>query len=543
MNRLVQSLILACCVYAPSITLAQDSFPIRRCTPYERGDRFRSDVSLIKVTKGTATAGGATQPVTEKQLLQCSAVVTIDTVDTDGYPLVWLAKIVRFVGPDENGTNGPLLRPGTDVLFDRVEGTLSVSMANGASLEPAATQIEQLLNLAARADDAPFEPPGEVSVGQSWNADVATMREALIESGPPQLRLYPEVFSIAGGGKLLSVKKYRDANCLDIQFTAETRITEDLENPDQFITKADQKIEERVLVPADYSTDFLDRRKVVTEALVTEGKRGNPSLDITQTSTLTEKRTYLEFGGGGVRPWKAPEGQSSWSNGLVFHLDFELNSVIGDGKSAQIRPSGALSDPIKFSASGVKPGKVGMAASFDGVDDHIVDNGIAEVFRSGLDAVTVACWIKTPPKKVQFVFDVGFYGDTSASLVIADKTGKFHLGPKTGGVSLDFPLTATEWTHVAVTWDGSLQRVYLNGKLKVESPTKKRGSLDKNSISESPFYIGTQAKESSRGSRYFKGEIDEFSMWRRALDPTEIATLHQMGNDGESILDVASGPR
>lgn len=75
------------------------------------------------------------------------------------------------------------------------------------------------------------------------------------------------------------------------------------------------------------------------------------------------------------------------------------------------------------------------------------------------------------------------------------------------------PLNA--WTHVALTFNGSVLRLYVNGTLR--SSTNITGSMI---LSGSPLRIGGNVV----WGEFFKGQIDEIRVYNRALTATEIVT-------------------
>ena len=98
-------------------------------------------------------------------------------------------------------------------------------------------------------------------------------------------------------------------------------------------------------------------------------------------------------------------------------------------------------------------------------------------------------------------------------------------GPRLPGLRLNtgtsFPvvsggslLAANTWTHVAVTWDGSTMRVYLNGAQVASGAAI--GSLVNSS---GPLSIGGNRLLTAE---YFKGILDEIRIYNRALSVSEI---------------------
>jgi hypothetical protein len=79
------------------------------------------------------------------------------------------------------------------------------------------------------------------------------------------------------------------------------------------------------------------------------------------------------------------------------------------------------------------------------------------------------------------------------------------------------------WTHVAVTYDGTAQKVYVNGALETTVPVS--GSIDTNNM---PLSLG----RSGFGGSNFTGLMDEVRVYNVALDQTQINTvMNSTGSD------------
>lgn len=531
--------VVSCLLFSlPERTTAQ-SFPIRRSVPLKPGDRWRAEITSVKTSTGRISVGIKDERVSEKETTRLIATVSIDDTDAQGYAVAWKAEIVRFTGPQEGSSSKTLLPRGAVVLFDRRDGELAVVDENGQPLEDAPARIAEFLTLPTRQDDAPFEPKDEIAIGKAWMADTESMRESIIDSGPPQLKQYPEVLGLRATGRLTANRKEQRQDCLEFELRTVTRITQAIENEQQVIEKADQDLQETTIIPANYSTDFLERRTVLTDVLLTKSRKpGVPALNVTQTTTTTEKRTYFEFRGGGIRPWTAPARPDSLLRDLLFGFDFEPPRMLDAEGTVRIRPYGRIEEPaIVRSAAGLVAGQVGQALDFNGSSNHVNVLEAPEMLRSGVEAVTIACWMKSPPKKLQMLFDVGFYGSESMTLLRQENVATFHMGPETGGVGLEFPLTGDEWTHIAVTWDGESQHAWVDGQLVAEVRTTRKGTLNEKSIGRKLVCtLGTQAKTDRRSERCLLGQLDEFALWTRALDASEIAAVFEKGRDGQSLF-------
>ena len=80
-------------------------------------------------------------------------------------------------------------------------------------------------------------------------------------------------------------------------------------------------------------------------------------------------------------------------------------------------------------------------------------------------------------------------------------------------------LPSNAWTHLAATYDGTTQRLYVNG-VQVGSRAQ-TGTLD---VSANPLRIGGNTVWANE---YFQGLIDEVRIYNRALSQAEIAAVSQ----------------
>ena len=76
------------------------------------------------------------------------------------------------------------------------------------------------------------------------------------------------------------------------------------------------------------------------------------------------------------------------------------------------------------------------------------------------------------------------------------------------------PIKKEEWTHLAATYDGQVQKIYYNGTLKESQ--KVTGKIDTNDV---PISVG----RNNEGDReHYVGLIDEVAIWNKALTKDEI---------------------
>ena len=91
----------------------------------------------------------------------------------------------------------------------------------------------------------------------------------------------------------------------------------------------------------------------------------------------------------------------------------------------------------------------------------------------------------------------------------------------TGGNS--FPITPNEWTFACIVYDKTAQKLYKNGQLVYQR--SQTGNIGSNA---NPLCLGGRGS-SCTGQLAYITDIDEFSIWRRALSDTEIMDIYKRG--------------
>jgi len=154
-------------------------------------------------------------------------------------------------------------------------------------------------------------------------------------------------------------------------------------------------------------------------------------------------------------------------------------------------------------------GKIGGGLRLDGVDDGVQMPYSQSLIFNG--AFSVESWIAP----AGFDRERSLWWTPSAMLTLRTDGWLVPVAILTGGqvgfVS-NWPVPANAWSHVAMTYDGSTLRLYINGMDAGSRPAT--GSL----VPASPPQIGMLG-----GSAGFAGSIDEVRLFRRALSAEEIA--------------------
>ncbi|MBC8460545.1 MAG: LamG domain-containing protein [Deltaproteobacteria bacterium] len=180
------------------------------------------------------------------------------------------------------------------------------------------------------------------------------------------------------------------------------------------------------------------------------------------------------------------------------------------------------------------PFKQGFALSFDGVDDYVEvpDHPSLNV----TEGLTLEAWIKDSVNaSVAFLIKGG--QDITKGSYLLYITGDFqfetdlHVGGEWQWTPTGTKLKADEWQHVAMTWDGSTMRAYINGEEIFLTSIK--GKLD---TTKDPFYIGYTPPNVGGGGQ-FKGLIDDVRISDVALSADELGFNGPLKPSAVSSLD------
>jgi hypothetical protein len=194
------------------------------------------------------------------------------------------------------------------------------------------------------------------------------------------------------------------------------------------------------------------------------------------------------------------------------------------------------------------PGKVGQGFSLDGVDDRITaSDSPALDFGPGVD-FSIEAWIQAFPADrsygVMTILDkryapadyeclgIGFYlQDGRLALQLCDTLTPYAWSCF---VSSGPNLEDGQFHHVAVTVQRNSTtggNLYVDGQVVLTfDPTSQAGDLS----TTEPLRLGNHA--SPWLNCYFKGIIDEMSIYRRALSTDEIAAIYAGGSAGKCVV-------
>jgi hypothetical protein len=230
-----------------------------------------------------------------------------------------------------------------------------------------------------------------------------------------------------------------------------------------------------------------------------------------------------------------PRASANLSDGLLAYWSFEDGLALAED-SADLAGSLVLGagthDGLVVGSPTATTGLVGGGVSFSG--------GAGEYLR--IDSLTiqsifsVQAWIDPDSaagdhNAVQFGGNVGLWevrGGGTVTNVMNDGAWQFYDFTMDGAT-----FASSGWHHIAMTYDGSEVRIYLDGALD--------GVFAQTGVPQPQgaqwLGIGTNG---GWADSPFDGTIDEVAFWERPLDATEIATLYNAGA-GTPIPEPGTG--
>ena len=219
------------------------------------------------------------------------------------------------------------------------------------------------------------------------------------------------------------------------------------------------------------------------------------------------------------------------NNVLLLHSDESAGSTTFSDTSGQ--GNDATCSGTQCPTADVA-GRYNSGLDFDGTEDRIsipsntsleIDNNLTASAWVNIDQVTTPdvnpiLWKGT---------EIGWGPNYTFRIALQDG-GDMTWGVTYGGTEDWFDagsITLNEWNHVALTYDGSTARAYING---VEVGTNGGGGSSLNTFPSEPVRSGFALRgEFPNQKTYLDGTVDEYGIWDRTLGPGEIQDMYERG--------------
>ena len=195
-------------------------------------------------------------------------------------------------------------------------------------------------------------------------------------------------------------------------------------------------------------------------------------------------------------------------NLVLWHKFSETNGVVVNDFSGAGN-TGTLTNS-SFSTN-TTDGISGNGLTFDGIDDHV---NLGNNF-SYSDNYTVSTWIKTTATTGRIASKRGgggtgfdFYLNSGGRIYYYDNTA----GQKDSG----YFVNDGTWHHISFAINGANSYMYVDGN-------RSTAFTPALSVTSADFYIGRY------GGSYISADMDDFRVYNKALDQTEISGLFELG--------------
>ncbi len=171
-------------------------------------------------------------------------------------------------------------------------------------------------------------------------------------------------------------------------------------------------------------------------------------------------------------------------------------------------------------------GKIGYCLNFDGIDDYVSIRRSPEY--NVVNTLSIEAWICPD--------------STNSSRTIISKRGAYDLRIDSGylkiGVQKDnnfiwygsqVLISADVWSHIVVTLEGSIYKIYKNGVLEqtLLTPGNSTDIWDTGYVKG--IWIGAHEEANSVGSSFFQGKIDEVSLYNKVLTLEDVSARYNSG--------------
>jgi hypothetical protein len=175
------------------------------------------------------------------------------------------------------------------------------------------------------------------------------------------------------------------------------------------------------------------------------------------------------------------------------------NVIIGTGSSAPAWSTGVIGTGISLNGTTHK-------ASFSST------SMLSE------QAGTISLWVRpssSQPSTSFYIFSIPDNGTNSRVYINTDATGTLLKGTLGSGTIIgSTAITANQWHHVALSWNGTKAAFYVDG-LNTTSIDNFNGLTNVSGT----YYLGTY----NGTAQFYAGAIDNFKVYNRAISPAEVA--------------------
>ena len=218
----------------------------------------------------------------------------------------------------------------------------------------------------------------------------------------------------------------------------------------------------------------------------------------------------------------------------LYHFDGNANDTSGNARN------GTVSNAVQVA------GKVGANAyEFNSDPATYITLGPVTAYHYTTQPFSIVGWFKPDGSQGAYAplfsclgggtWDAntrGYWVDQNSTA-----TNTYRWGIRTGvtfAYGSDFTLTAGAWNHVAAVRDGANFKIYVNGVLQTSDTLNATIAQTSNG---SALILGRHGLDYA-GNHEWRGAIDEFAIWSRALSASEVAGIYSKQSQIASFVDL-----
>lgn len=198
------------------------------------------------------------------------------------------------------------------------------------------------------------------------------------------------------------------------------------------------------------------------------------------------------------------------SSGLVLSLG------LNEGSGSVAADASGAGNPGAASGTQWGAGKYGNALVFNGTSAGVVVNDANSLDLTS--AMTLEAWVRPT-------------ATFSNWRAVIEKGGGAYSLHATTGANHPAKLPVNVWSHLALTYDGAMMRLYVNG-VPVDGGSARTGAI---TTSAAALYLGR-----NESGDYFPGSIDEVRVYNRALTQAQIQADMNTPIGGAAVTPVLS---
>jgi len=222
--------------------------------------------------------------------------------------------------------------------------------------------------------------------------------------------------------------------------------------------------------------------------------------------------------------------QVNLSNNLLASFPFSGNAADASGNGNTTIVHGATLTTDRFN-------NIDKAYLFDGTDDFIEIN--YQYGNRSENQYSVAMWVLADPVQVDYAkllsvpynltgwndpfhyLSLQFYNNDNFAIWYSYSYGTF-VGP----------LTSQTWHFLAMTYNGSEFKLYVDGEIENSTPTALAQMFFP---ADNKISIGSRSVIPAHNGEYFHGKIDDIRLYNRTLNSAEIQTLYYLNQNSPSV--------